>query len=146
MKKLFVLSVSALLAGAMIVSCSKKQEEAPAADSDSVAVVVADSAVVDTVKVDSAVVEEPKAEAKPAAKKAAKKEVKKEEPKKEEVKAVVEEVKEEAAPVVKSEFEQLQEEVANAKDPLAKKAVAQKINKSTNLTPLQKKSLLQKAK
>ena len=73
MKKLFVLSVSALLAGAMIVSCSKKQEEAPAADSDSVAVVeVADSAVVDTVAVDSVVVEEPKAEAaKPAAKKAA---------------------------------------------------------------------------
>ena len=64
MKKLFVLSVSALLAGAMIVSCSKKQVEAPAADSDSVAVVeVADSAVVvDTVAVDSVVVEEPKAE------------------------------------------------------------------------------------
>ena len=75
MKKLFVLSVSALLAGAMIVSCSKKQEEAPAADSDSVAVVVADSAVVvDTVAVDSVVVEEPKAEAaKPAAKPAANK-------------------------------------------------------------------------
>lgn len=141
MKKLFVLSVSALLAGAMIVSCSKKQEEAPAADSDSVAVVVADSAVVDTVKVDSAVVEEPKAEAaKPAAKKAAKKEVKKEEPKKEEVKAVVEEVKQEAAPVVLSEFDQLKSEIATATTARQKQALKVKIDNSS-LNARQKQTL-----
>ena len=114
MKKLFVLSVSALLAGAMIVSCSKKQEEAPAADSDSVAVVVADSAVVDTVAVDSVVVEEPKAEAaKPAAKKAAAKKTVKEAAK-EEVKEAVAEVKQEAAVAV--------EQVATPKTPAQKKA------------------------
>ena len=140
MKKLFVLSVSALLAGAMIVSCSKKQEEAPAADSDSVAVVVADSAVVDTVKVDSAVVEEPKAEAKPAAKKAAKKEVKKEEPKKEEVKEVVEEVKQEAAPVVLSEFDQLKSEIATATTARQKQALKVKIDNSS-LNARQKQTL-----
>ena len=140
MKKLFVLSVSALLAGAMIVSCSKKQEEAPAADSDSVAVVVADSAVVDTVAVDSVVVEEPKAEAKPAAKKAAKKEVKKEEPKKEEVKAVVEEVKQEAAPVVLSEFDQLKSEIATATTARQKQALKVKIDNSS-LNARQKQTL-----
>jgi|GEM_PF-1306909 rRNA maturation endonuclease Nob1 len=140
MKKLFVLSVSALLAGAMIVSCSKKQEEAPAADSDSVAVVVTDSAVVDTVAVDSVVVEEPKAEAKPAAKKAAKKEVKKEEPKKEEVKAVVEEVKQEAAPVVLSEFDQLKSEIATATTARQKQALKVKIDNSS-LNARQKQTL-----
>ena len=115
MKKLFVLSVSALLAGAMIVSCSKKQVEAPAADSDSVAVVVADSAVVvDTVAVDSVVVEKSKAEAaKPAAKKAAAKKTVKEAAK-EEVKEAVAEVKQEAAVAV--------EQVATPKTPAQKKA------------------------
>ncbi len=140
MKKLFVLSVSALLAGAMIVSCSKKQEEAPAADSDSVAVVVADSAVVDTVKVDSVVVEEPKAEAKPAAKKAAKKEVKKEEPKVEEAAPAPAPVVEEPAPVVLSEFDQLKSEIAKATTARQKQALKVKIDNSS-LNARQKQTL-----